>query len=311
MMMRSRLLAILFVAVIFNLIGCTAVIQPINSLAIKVERHRSDLVRKEIDLPGGLHYTYLEGGQGEPLLLIHGFGSNKDNFTLVARYLTPHYHVIVPDLIGFGESTHLPAADYTAAAQVERLRALMQALGLKTVHIGGNSMGGYIALSYAAHYPQEVASLWLLDSAGIKHAPKSELAQIIETTGNNPLVIKNEDDFANVYSFAMSDPPYIPRTMLNGMAQERIANYDLEQLIFKQIVADSIEKDIIGLQTPALIVWGEEDRVINVGTAPVLHQLLPHSQVIIMPHVGHAPMIERPEQSAADYLRFRTSLGTS
>src|SRR4051812_1451903 len=52
-------------------------------LALDVERARSGLVRKEIDLPGGIHYVYLEGGSGEPLMLFHGFGANKDNFTRV------------------------------------------------------------------------------------------------------------------------------------------------------------------------------------------------------------------------------------
>src|SRR5512140_883010 len=73
-------------------------------LAIEGERQRSGLVRKEIDLPGGLHYVYLEGGHGEPLMLFHGFGANKDNFTRVARFLTPRFRVILPDHIGFGES---------------------------------------------------------------------------------------------------------------------------------------------------------------------------------------------------------------
>ena len=289
---------------LFALTGCTTTYH----VAINMERQRADLVRKEIDLPGGLHYVYLEGGHGEPLLLLHGFGGNKDNFTRGSRSLTEHYHVIVPDLIGFGESSHPQDADYTAAAQVERLRSLMQALGIKTVHLGGNSMGGYIAMSYAARYPAEVASLWLLDPGGVAHAPKSELAQTMATTGVNPLLVKNEDDFAKVFAFVMSDPPYIPRPILNVMAQERIQNFALEQRIFKQIITDSVEGKVTGLSTPTLIVWGEQDRVIHVGTADILHRLMPRSQVIIMPHIGHVPMIERPRQSAEDYIRFRASL---
>lgn len=311
MILFSRLLRVSFLCVLFGLSGCTSFYRQAADFAIKVERHRSDLERKEIDLPGGLHYAYLEGGQGEPLLLIHGFGGNKDNFTRVARYLTSHYHVIVPDLIGFAESTHLPDADYTAAAQVERLRALVHALGIENIHLGGNSMGGYIALSYAAHYPNEVASLWLIDSGGVQHAPKSEMAQTFEKTGNNPLLVRSEDDFARFYAQVMSDPPYIPRPLLDVLARERIENLNLEQHIFNQIIVDSVEKDIAGLATPTLIVWGDQDRVIHVGTAEILHRLLPRSQVLIMPQIGHAPMIERPQQSAEDYLRFREALPAS
>lgn len=73
----------------------------ITHLLIELQRHRSGLKRGEIEIPGSLRYAYLAGGLGEPLLL-HGFGANKDNFTPVARLLTPHYRVVAPDHIGFG-----------------------------------------------------------------------------------------------------------------------------------------------------------------------------------------------------------------
>jgi len=60
----------------------------------------------------------------EPLLLLHGLGDNKDNITRIARFLTPRYRVIIPDHIGFGESSHPMEADYTPPAQAERLHAL-------------------------------------------------------------------------------------------------------------------------------------------------------------------------------------------
>jgi pimeloyl-ACP methyl ester carboxylesterase len=275
---------------------------------INADRHRSGLFRKEIDVPGGLHYVYLEGGKGEPLMLLHGFGANKDNFIKVARFLTPHYRVIVPDHIGFGESSHPQEADYSPPAQAERLRAFAHALGIERLHLGGSSMGGQIAMTYAARYPTEVASLWLLDPAGVWSAPPSELFKILAEKGHNPLMAKSEAEFAQVIKFTMNNPPFIPRFIMNVMAQERIKNYALEERIFKQIGADSVEKRVKGLAIPTLIVWGEKDRVFNVATAEVLHKLMPRSQVIIMPNVGHLGMIERPRQSAEDYLRFHASL---
>ena len=277
-------------------------------LAVDAERRRSGLERKEIDLPGGLHYVYLEGGQGEPLLLLHGFGADKDNFTRVARFLTPKFRVIVPDHIGFGESAHLQDADYAPAAQAARLRALAQALGIKNLHLGGSSMGGHIALTYAALYPAEAKSLWLLDPGGVWSAPESHARKLIRETGRNPLMARNEDEFARIFAFVMSDPPFIPRPMLDVMAQARIRNFALEGRIFKQTAADSVEQRITGLATPALIVWGDQDRAISVETAGILQKLMPRSQVVIMPGIGHLPMLERPQQSAADYLRFRASL---
>ncbi|MGZ5079439.1 MAG: alpha/beta fold hydrolase [Usitatibacter sp.] len=277
-------------------------------LAVDFERQHAGLVRKQIDLPGGLRCVYLEGGEGEPLMLLHGFGADKDNFTRVARFLTPHYRVIAPDQIGFGESAHPQEADYSPTAQAERARALAQALGIRSLHLGGSSMGGQIALTYAALHPKEIKSLWLLDPAGVWSAPASEVRKIIEETGRNPLMARSEDEFGQVFAIVMSDPPFIPRPMLDVMARERIRNFALEDRIFKQVTADSVESRVTGLATPAFIVWGDKDRAIDVAAADVLHKLMPHSRVAIMPGIGHLPMIERPRQSAEDYLRFRASL---
>lgn len=281
---------------------------------IRFERDAAKLSRKEIVLPDGLHFVYLEGGKGDPLVLLHGFGADKDHFTRIAKFLTPHFHVIIPDLIGFGESTHLTnvdisaRVDYSARAQAERVRALVHALDLKSVHLAGNSMGGQIALAYAAAHPAEVDSLWLLSPAGIWSAPQSELAKIVEAQQHNILLIRNVDDYAHAFDFVMSKPPLIPRPILNVLAQDSIKNEKLSEQIFTQITKDSLEQRIAGLKTPALIVWGNQDRVINPLTAEILYKLMPRSRVIIMNGIGHIPMLERPEQCADDYLYFRFKL---
>jgi pimeloyl-ACP methyl ester carboxylesterase len=290
------------------LAGCDTLGPPMTDAALGVERWRSDLVRKEITLPDDTRIAYLEGGSGEPLVLVHGFGADKDNFTRMARWLTPHYRVIVPDLVGFGESTHLLDADYRYAAQAARVREFVQALGLARVHLGGNSMGGGIVMSYAAQHPQEVGSLWLMDAAGLADAPPGELAKIITTGGRNPLIVTTESDFPVLMKFAMSDPPYLPGPVMDVLARQRIANQGLENKVFAQIATDSVSAAVKGLPTPTLIVWGAEDRVLSVDAVPMLKALLPQAQTIVMPHVGHAPMIERPRESAEDYLRFRAGL---
>ena len=307
---RSALLACT-VAVAALLSGCDSVGPSLKERAYAMERSRAGLARKEIALPDGSRIVYLEGGSGAPLVLVHGFGADKDNFTRVARYLTPHYRVIVPDLVGFGESSHRTDVDYHYAAQAERLHAFTQALGLSRFDLGGNSMGGGISMSLAAQHPQEVASLWLIDCAGIAAAPPSELAKIITTTGTNPLMIAKESDFPAFLNFVMSDPPYIPGSVMDVLARERIANQALERQVFLQIATDSVDDAIKGLATPTLITWGAEDRALSVGTVPVLKALLPNAQAIVMPHVGHAPMIERPQQSAADYVHFRDQLAAA
>ena len=307
---RSALLACT-VAVAALLSACDSLGPSLKDSAFALERSRAGLVRKEIALADGTRIVYLDGGSGAPLLLVHGFGADKDNFTRVARYLTPHYRVIAPDLVGFGESSHRADIDYHYAAQAARLHDFTQALGLARYDLGGNSMGGGIAMSLAAQHPQEVASLWLIDCAGIAAAPPSELARIVTTTGANPLIITTESDFPAFLNFVMSDPPYIPGSVMNVMARERMANQPLERQVFAQIATDSVDEAVRGLATPTLVVWGDEDRALSVGTVPVLKALLPNAQAIVMPHVGHAPMIERPRQSAEDYLRFRDQLAAA
>ena len=277
-------------------------------LLVSAMRARADLDRREIRLPDGLRYVYLEGGRGTPLLLLHGFGANKDNFTPIAALLTKHYRVIIPDHMGFGESSHPPDADYSPTAQARRLRSFTQALGLGDLHLGGNSMGGHIAMTYAAFYPDQVKSLWLLDPSGVWSAPKSIGQTTFDTTGQNPLMVKTEDDMVKLFQWVMSSPPYVPRPILNVLARQRIKNYTLEQRIFKEITTDSVEQRVTGLATPALIVWGNEDRVLNVEAAKILNKLMPRSQVIVMQHIGHLPMFENPKQSAQDYLKFRATL---
>jgi len=131
-------------AVVLGLVGFLYLApEQATRLALDAERSHAGLTRKEITLPDGLRYVYLEGGSGETLILLHGFGADKDNFTRVARWLTPHYRVIAPDLPGFGESSHPADADYGPAVQAERMHQL--ALALVRLHqrrLAGRAIAG-------------------------------------------------------------------------------------------------------------------------------------------------------------------------
>lgn len=308
----------LALATIFSMsvVGCTTA--P-NTLAISTtqklvqyERNKSDLDIKTFTLASGDRLTYAENANvtGEPLLLIHGFGGNKDNFTRIANQLDS-YHLITPDLLGFGNSSKPMAADYRADAQAERLHELLQAKGVASnIHIAGNSMGGAISVAYAAKYPQDVKSLWLIDSAGFWSSgiPKSLEGATLE---NNPLLINKTEDIYSLYDFVMYKPPYIPKSVKAVFAQERIANKELDAKILKQITEDNVEeraKVIAEYDIPTLVVWGEEDRVIKPETAILIKEIIPQAQVIMMEEVGHVPMIEAVKQTANDYKKFRAGL---
>ncbi|WP_350657138.1 alpha/beta hydrolase [Psychrobacter sp. S1-30-MNA-CIBAN-0213] len=313
MLLKRLCLAALFS---FSVVGCTTA--P-NTLAItttqkliQYERSKSDLTTKSFMLSSGDTMVYAENGNvaGEPLLLIHGFGGNKDNFTRIADELE-RYHLLIPDLLGFGDSSKPTAADYRADAQAVRLHELLQAKGVAAnIHVGGNSMGGAISVAYAAKYPNEVKSLWLVDSAGFWSAgvPKSLESATLE---NNPLLINSKEDFYNMYDFVMYKPPYIPKSVKAVFAQERLANKALESKILEQIVTDNVEeraKVIAEYNIPTLVVWGEEDNVIKPETAELMIDIMPQAKVIMMPKVGHVPMVEAVKETAKDYKEFRAKL---
>ncbi len=279
-----------------------------TQFAVNAERSRAGLTKHSIQLDNGLTYVYLEGGSGEPLLLLHGFNANKDNFTRIAKILTAQYRVIIPDEIGFGESSHPANADYRSDAQAERLHELMVKLNITQVHIGGNSMGGAIAVAYASRFGSEVESLWLLDPGGVSSAPATELFKNYHKTGNFALIAHNAKEYELVYKLAMNKPPYVPTAMLHVLAKESIANAALEQQIIEQLMPDSIEERAKEVKAPTLIVWGDHDRVLDLAGAEVLHKLIPGSQVIIMKGIGHLPMLEDVSLTAKDYLAFRAGL---
>ena len=313
MLLKRLALAALFS---LSMVGCTTA--P-NTLAvnttqkiIQYERSKSDLEVKSLTLASGDKMVYAENGNvtGEPLLLIHGFGGNKDNFTRIARQLEG-YHLIIPDLLGFGESSKPMSADYRSEAQATRLHELLQAKGLASnIHVGGNSMGGAISVAYAAKYPKEVKSLWLVDSAGFWSAGIHE-ALAGATLENNPLLVNNNEDFYNMYDFVMYKPPYLPKSVKAVFAQERIANKELHAKILEQIVTDNVEeraKVIAQYKIPTLVVWGEQDQIIKPETVKLIKEIIPQSEVIMMPEVGHVPMVEALDKTADDYKAFREKL---
>lgn len=235
-------------AVLLSLSAASCTTAP-NNLAIattqklvQFERAKSNLAIKIFTLSSGNQLTYVEGGNlaGKPLLLIHGFGGNKDNFTRIADKLGD-YHIIIPDLLGFGHSSKPPSADYRADAQAQRLHELLVDKGIAdAVHVGGNSMGDSISVVYAALYPNTVKSLWLIDSAGFWTAGLHDKYKNA-TPDKNPLVIQNTKDYFKLYNLVMFDPPYVPRSVQVVFAQDSIRHQQLHSTILEQIVTDNVE----------------------------------------------------------------------
>ncbi|WP_461521090.1 alpha/beta fold hydrolase [Porticoccus sp.] len=277
-------------------------------LGLALERRYSGL-RRYSAIANGFAMPFLDGGKGEPLLLIHGFAGDKDNFCRIARFLTPHYRVIIPDLPGFGEASRDLNANYSMADQVANVCAFMDQLGLQQVHLGGNSMGGFIASQLAATYPDRVASLWLLDAAGTQAAHDSDMLQEYLVTDDVPLLVRSEQDFKTLLQAATYKTPFMPYSIKKTYARRAVTDYPLHTKIMAQLTASPLlEAQFSIISTPALIVWGQEDRMLSPDGAWALHTLLPKSQVRMMPGVGHMPMLETPRQVAMDYIHYRQTV---
>lgn len=312
-----RLPALVAAAALLALSGCgyqqpEGEIQGAAGFAIAAERAVSGLQRKVVQIDGFV-LPYLQGGQGEPLVLIHGFGGSKDNFNRVAYYLTNHYTVYAIDVPGFGASTRDMDADYVINTQIDRVHEIIEKLGLKQPHIGGNSMGGWISGAYAAKYPDNVASIWFLAPAGLLESRKSEVIQKFEKTGEIVLTASNREEFEKIVDVVMyKRPAFAPGFVVEAMAARAAADQTLHQRIYKDF--KSVPSDMAtALSTsnykgPALIVWGKEDRVLHVDGAAELKTAMPGFDVILMDQVGHVPMMEKPEQVAADYVKWREAI---
>ena len=282
---------------------------PMARVALGLQRRVGRLRSRSTTIPG-FEISYLEGGSGEPLVLVHGIGADKDNFAQIAPFLRGIGRIIAIDLPGFGDSGKPMDADYSIETQADRLAQFLDELGLPRVHLGGSSMGGAIVLAFAFRYPERAQSLWLLAPAGVGGAAESEMFRRYRERGEFPLFAETPEQFAGVMQICFTKVPFVPYSVRRELALTATRNYPLHTRIFRDLLGGpvAIEEIVAGLATPALIVWGDRDRVLDVSGAGILHRALPRSRLTIMPGIGHLPAIEAPRRTAADYRAFRASL---
>ncbi len=274
---------------------------PLARASLALERKRSGLALRHASLP------YLDSGTGkEVLVLVHGFAGDKDNFTRIARLLAPHYRVIIPDLPGFGDARRDPDAKHDIATQVENLRAFMGELGVQRFHMGGNSMGGFIAAEYAARHPEQVASLWLLAPAGTDAAYDNPTFHTYLAGGGMPLLVPGPRDFETLMASCMAKPPFFPYSLKHVMARRAVADYGLHCAIMRELLDSPMLR--VAIETPALIVWGTEDRILSPKGAAATRALMPDARLIMMEGIGHLPMLEATRRTARDFLDFQLTL---
>ena len=279
---------------------------------LQQERAWAGMETKRIKV-GDIDWAYSEGGQaGKPtLLLVHGLAGSRDNWNRLARYLTPYYHVIIPDLPGQGDSKVPNDFDYSLPNLTEKLRRFAEATKIDNgLNIAGHSMGGAVALLYVAQYPIDTKSLFLVDSAGVFKSANTPYLKDPTTLRN--MLVSKPGDFDRLMKIAMNTPPFIPKELKD--AQEKLmisqsANTSklVEQLIVmsKLFTPDSFAIAARSIDQPVLIAWGDKDQIINVEAATELKGLLKNAQEpVILKGIGHMPILEQEQLMVKPYLDF-------
>ena len=274
------------------------------TMLIGLERFSSGLKRRTVQV-GDHRVVYSEGGRGETVVLIHGFGASADSWNRFAAHLTKRYHVIAPDLPGWGASTRLQSASYGYPPQLERLHQFLSQLNLGRVHLVGHSMGGFIASAYAALYPEEVITLGLIAPHGMVEPELSELARSV-AQGDNWLVASTFPEFERLLNNVFARRPYAPKAVLRYLANHAIRNSAKSRQIFEEMQSNDppLIDRLSRIEAPALIIWGDKDRVLHVSSAELFRQGIKNSEVMVIPYSGHMPLVENARTCATAWLAF-------
>jgi 2-hydroxy-6-oxonona-2,4-dienedioate hydrolase len=230
----------------------------------------------------GAEFRWIENGAGEPLLFLHGL--------LGGMY---HWEVSLETLAEVGRPMALalpifdPKLTETSLGELGRhVARFMDALDLHRVVLGGNSLGGHVALHVALSYPERVAGLILTGSSGLfersvtgraSHRPSTEYVRA-----------RMEEVF---YDASLVTPAWVEsvrRLVTERFTARRVLRFA------KAARRHNIEARLGDIRAPALIVWGKDDRVTPIEVGERFHALIPDSQLWTLTHCGHAPMLEQP-----------------
>ncbi len=275
-----------------------------EAMAAKLETHAVQA--------GDTRWAYYEGGTGPTIVLLHGFASNKEVWLPVAKLLTPHFHLVIPDLPGWGESSRRADARYDIDAQAARLDAFVQALQLPRFLLVGHSMGGAIAGVYAAEHPEHVAGLALLDSFGLK-ARESAFDREVRA-GRNPFLFDDRAGFARLTALAFDQPPQLPGRFVDVLVKRSQRDHAFMERTFKALRQPSqylsVQHRLDRLGMPVLGLWCHDDRIIDPSAMDSLRNGLTAASAIgasTISGCNHMPMLEKPEVTARILTGFALS----
>lgn len=274
-----------------------------NSQATEAWLYGFELKRMDI---GEMELTlYQHTNPGKPVLvMLHGFSADKVVWLRFARHLTEQYQIIIPDLAGHGASPYQNEWDYSVPAQSRRVQLLLDAMHIQSAHLIGNSMGGFISADFAIRYPERTLSVTLVDPAGV-FSPEPSLMQQMLASGRNPFIIQNRQQFDEFYAMTMAQPPLVPDIVLEAVSQSYQARQAQLQKMFNDVHnGNSLEQQLHKLKAPAMLWWGDQDKLLHVSATQVWQAGIDQLEVHVFEGIGHMPMLEIPSETAELYQQF-------
>jgi 2-hydroxy-6-oxonona-2,4-dienedioate hydrolase len=229
-------------------------------------------------------FQYLEAGEGEPLILLHGLFGALSNFGPLFAHFTSKYKVIVPMLPLYT----MPMLSTNVDNLARFLERFIKHKGFPHVNIIGNSLGGHVALVYCSRHPEMVRSLVLTGSSGLyenafgggfpRREDKEFIRQKVAVTFYDPK--HADDDLVNECYETINDKAKLIRILS----------------LAKSAIRHNMAMEIPKLKMPVLLIWGKQDTITPPHVAEEFHTLIPHSELHWIDECGHAAMMEQPEQ---------------
>ena len=255
----------------------------------------------------GHNIAYIEDGQGDPLVLIHGFGGSMWNWEYQYQGLTPYYQVTVLDLLGSGMSQK-PDIPYTPKRLVKFFEKFLNALNIQRATLIGNSMGAGLAMAMALSLPDRVNHLVLI--SGFPRDPRGSVAspQYIQFLNRRPPLwlakfgnwISGRWATKTLLEEIIYDHQLITPVVVERSYQNRHGSDFLPPLYSLMDNMEEWEGEfgnrLDQIQHPTLIIWGAEDRVFPPKVGQELEAMIPHANFQVIPEAGHIPQWEKPDQ---------------
>ncbi|XP_074494141.1 monoacylglycerol lipase abhd6-A-like isoform X2 [Sebastes fasciatus] len=254
------------------------------------------------------------GGATPSLLLLHGFSVSKDMWLPVVKHLPRSQHVVCVDMPGHEGTSRTGAEDYSIQGQVGRINQFVQSIGLHKRPFHRTSMGGCVAGVYAAHYPAHLSSITLVCPGGLVYPTETEFIshlneiQKTQQVESIPLIPSTPQEMEGMLKLCFYNPSNLPRLLLRGLLDNSIPNNGFYKELFMEISGEKslhlLQENLHLITSPVQVIWGTEDKLLDVSGATVLQESLPNCQVALLDNCGHSLTVEQPKKTAKLIMDF-------